>query len=815
MTARGGWPLRLLLAMGAAAALFVLWLAVPFNALDRFGYDLGMRLSGRDPAAEVVVVGIDTQSVAELGPAGWSRSIDAQVIDTLAAAGARVIGYATYFPQPSNDASVEQFSRLDAMVQGLDARTLEQMPQLGHALDEARRAADADGRLVQSVRRAGNVVLPVRARLDPVLRQADAPPAARDLEVPVLPRLAEVSAGVGFLNLLPDQDAVLRRGPLVIIHDGEPMPAFALQVASRALGFEDGDLVLKLGQGVALGQRSWATDPHLRLATYFYPAGAFETHSFVDVYRGRVSDDAFRGRVVLVGPVSGPAASAADTPRAHAVPETLAVANAVSTLLRGDAPHTPHWANLALAAALGTSALLLALVLPRVPAWAALLVTALAATGLGATQLLLMSAALLWVPLAPAACLLLAGYPLARLGRAGVVRDAAAPAAQAAPAGNRILALAYQGQGQLDLAFEQFRKCPMDAQLMDNLYNLALDHERRRQYNKAQAVFEFMAQHDPKYRDLEQRASRHRRMLDTSPSVDGLARADAVPARMPQSGHLGRYEIERELGKGAMGVVYLGRDPKIGRTVAIKTLALSSEFEAEELEKVRERFFREAETAGRLIHPNIVTIFDAGEEQDLAYFAMEYLSGHDLSAHVRPETLLPLSTVISIVARVADALDYAHGRHVVHRDVKPGNIMYDAATDTVKVTDFGVARITDSSRTKTGIVLGTPSFMSPEQLAGHKIDGLSDLFSLGVTLYQLCCGALPFKGDTMAQLMYRIANDPPVDPLSLNRDLPEGLVAVIHRAMAKRKQDRFQSGAEMAQALRMSQTMFTSVDLAL
>ena len=231
--------------------------------------------------------------------------------------------------------------------------------------------------------------------------------------------------------------------------------------------------------------------------------------------------------------------------------------------------------------------------------------------------------------------------------------------------------------------------------------------------------------------------------------------------------------------------------------------------------KWRERFFPDAETAGRLVHPNIVTIFDAGEDQDLAYFAMEYLPGRDLSAHAKPETLLPLSTVISIVARVADALDYAHGKHVVHRDVKPGNIMYDAATDSVKVTDFGVARITDSSKTKTGIVLGTPSFMSPEQLAGQKIDGLSDLFSLGVTLYQLCCGALPFKGDTMAQLMYRIANELPVDPLSLNRDLPEGLVAVIHRALAKKKQDRFQSGAEMAEALRNSQTMFTSVDLAL
>jgi serine/threonine protein kinase len=183
---------------------------------------------------------------------------------------------------------------------------------------------------------------------------------------------------------------------------------------------------------------------------------------------------------------------------------------------------------------------------------------------------------------------------------------------------------------------------------------------------------------------------------------------------------LGRYEIEKELGKGAMGVVYLGRDPKINRVVAIKTMALSQEFEADELVEVKERFFREAETAGRLNHANIVTMFDAGEEHDLAYIAMEFLKGKDLVPYAKPGNLLPLPRVMSIVARVADALSYAHENNVVHRDIKPANIMYEPESDQVKVTDFGIARITDSSKTKTGMVLGTPSFMSPEQLAGKE-----------------------------------------------------------------------------------------------
>jgi serine/threonine-protein kinase len=265
---------------------------------------------------------------------------------------------------------------------------------------------------------------------------------------------------------------------------------------------------------------------------------------------------------------------------------------------------------------------------------------------------------------------------------------------------------------------------------------------------------------------------------------------------------LGRYEIEKELGKGAMGVVYLGKDPKISRVVAIKTMNLSQEFDADELEDVKARFFREAETAGRLNHPNIVTMYDAGEEHDLAFIAMEFLKGKDLVPYTKRDNLLPLPKVLSIIARVADALGYAHSLHVVHRDIKPANIMYDIESDTVKVTDFGIARITDSSKTKTGMVLGTPSYMSPEQLAGTKIEGQSDLFSLGASLYQMVCGKLPFEGDSMAQLMYRIATEPPADILSISPDVPPCVVAIINKALAKKIVDRYQTGQEMAEAIR-------------
>jgi serine/threonine-protein kinase len=281
------------------------------------------------------------------------------------------------------------------------------------------------------------------------------------------------------------------------------------------------------------------------------------------------------------------------------------------------------------------------------------------------------------------------------------------------------------------------------------------------------------------------------RNLSTVPS-----RSAAAPSA------LGRYQIEREVGRGAMAVVYQGRDPKINRVVAIKAIALAREFSDDELEEARRRFFREAESAGRLNHPNIVTVFDAGEDQGLAYIAMEFLSGQPLSDFTSSSGLLPASTVVDLLARAADALGQAHRLNVVHRDIKPANILYDQASDGLKITDFGIARLTDSGTTKTGIVLGTPSFMSPEQLEGRTVQGPSDLFSLGVTLYQLLTGQLPFRADSMTGLMFKIANDAHPPLRTIRPDLPGMLEAILARALQKHPDHRFQTGGEMAAALR-------------
>lgn len=265
--------------------------------------------------------------------------------------------------------------------------------------------------------------------------------------------------------------------------------------------------------------------------------------------------------------------------------------------------------------------------------------------------------------------------------------------------------------------------------------------------------------------------------------------------------HIGRYVVERVLGRGAMGVVYLGLDPHINRKVAIKTVPMPSEDVKGENQQLAAKFFREAQAAGKLTHPGIVTVFDAGLYRQNVYIAMEYLEGRDLSAYTDSRKLLPLATTLNVVARVAEALHFAHERGVVHRDIKPANIIFDSINNIVKVTDFGIAYIHDSKRAMTQVLVGSPNYMSPEHLTGETLDGRTDLFSLGVTLYVLACGTTPFSGDNVNRLMYSILNEPPRDIRSFNPLIPDALIAILHRALQKDRQYRYSSGASMAQDL--------------
>ncbi len=264
---------------------------------------------------------------------------------------------------------------------------------------------------------------------------------------------------------------------------------------------------------------------------------------------------------------------------------------------------------------------------------------------------------------------------------------------------------------------------------------------------------------------------------------------------------IGRYQITRELGRGAMGVVYHAIDPTIGRPLAIKTLRLRELDDGDQRLRLRERLFREARSAGALSHPGIVTIYDMDEVDGLAYIAMEFVDGDTLDQLLAQPRGLGRERVAQVLLQTAAALDYAHRKGIVHRDIKPANIMIDTA-GTVKITDFGIAKIAQWERqTLTGVLIGTPNYMSPEQVQGQEADGRSDQFSLGVIAYEMLTGARPFHGEQISTVVFKIVNSQPVPANRVNGSLDDGVDKILRRALAKKPERRFASCTAFATAL--------------
>ncbi len=825
--------------LGLVIALAFFIAAYPYGSellrsIERKAYDWGVAASSKSPNDKIAVIAIDNESIKNIGRWPWSREVHAKMTDILAGAKAKVIGNSVQFFEPQQDPGLLYINKLLAAYNkvvpaaGSDttAAGLE-FAQFGGLLKEADAALNTDRKLAASIANAKNVMLSTdltvgepRGKPDkdlpPYVAQftltdkkgADIIPTSQ-IQFPI-ESLGSMAAGLGHLTQTQDPDGAIRTEPLLLQYYDRYIPSFALMVAAKSLNLGVDDIKVTWGEQLRLGKLAITTDTNSRMYTYFYKdrgdKRAFQIDSFYDVISGKINAaERYAGKIVLIGATAAGVGTSFITPVSSALTPVEISAHTVSSILSEHFFVTPAWAIwLELLVFVLVAAYLVAL-LPRLKARPGAMVTLGILVALLAVHFALMMSAGMWIQLMVPATLLLVGHLLLTTKRYIVTESGKQKSDVEGAESNRMLGLAFQGQGQLDMAFDKFRKVPFDAGLMDNLYNLALDFERKRQFNKAQAVYEHMHGYDPKYKDLEQKIARAKNLSETVILGGASGRTNTSILDGAGAGEkpmLGRYQIDKELGKGAMGVVYLGRDPKISRVVAIKTMALSQEFEAEELEEAKARFFREAETAGRLNHPHIVTIYDAGEEHDLCFIAMELLKGQDLVPYTKLEALLPLARVVSIMIRVADALGYAHRQNVVHRDIKPANIMYDLESDNPKVTDFGIARVTDSSKTKTGMVLGTPSYMSPEQLSGKKVDGRSDLFSLAVSLYQMISGHLPFVGDSMAQLMFKIANEEAADVRTLNPDVPEGLAEVIRRAMAKDADQRFQSGEELASALR-------------
>ncbi len=809
---------------------------------DNAAYDLGVKFSSpRLASPKVVVVAIDDTSLDELGAWPWPRDILADIVRRISKAHPAVIGLALPFDKKQSSPGLEYIQQLKMLFEG-DRQSYSRSAR--RLLKRAENNLDTDNLLAMAFRNAGRVVLalPYQSSTDKnIARSAvlskylkryelkkvtgipkpaswwnalwvDNPVPLADVIYPPIKELTRFVGAIGHLELGVGDISTFRSEPLVLQYGKHYLPSFSLMLAIRNNNKSTRDIRVDLKKGVVMGGERVATDEQLRVYPRFYQGkdgnSAFNIISASEVYNNRVMSKTLRNKIVIVGITTRQNTKIIPTALGMPMAPALVSAHTVSSLINGEQYQFLENTKLIQLASYILVALYLIFLLPRLRITTGLVVSILLLIGFINAHFITMIASATWLPLMIPAFALVVGHFV--IGFKHLFEQSFSGVKQELSEAHLLLGKSFHEQGQLDQAYEKYRKCVMTPDVLHSLYNLGLDYERKRQLNKAASVFKFIESHDENYSDIQERIGRNKEASDALAFGGSAKKANMngtliLSSPGIQKPTIGRYSVDEELGRGAMGMVYLGHDPKIGRTVAIKTMMLSQEFEGDKLEDVKKRFFREAETAGRLDHPNIVTIYDVGEDQDLSYIAMDYIKGRPLNEYCQPDNLLPAIEVFDIVIKVTEGLDYAMGKNVVHRDIKPANIIYDRDTGTVKITDFGVACLTDASKTKTGTILGSPSYMSPEQLAGKKVDGRSDLFSLGITFYQLLTGELPFIGESMASLMYKIANEKHPDIRMFRPDLPACTSTIMNKALHKDLEKRFQSGERMASALQRCQ----------
>jgi tRNA A-37 threonylcarbamoyl transferase component Bud32 len=632
------------------------------------------------------------------------------------------------------------------------------------SINPARKSSDEIlaeyGRIIESVQNQSveRIIIPE----PPVIDGADQLPGWAALLsgdtpvfVPAGHRFADIANGNGILSLQPDADGILRQSRLWHLQGGIMSPSLPL--------------------AIALDSKDFVADPrvsHADFAIYLTNYVPIERMEPEAVLNANLPPTELAGKTVFIDAAPTLVSAAGVLPSGQFVTTSEITAQLLAGVEQGQTVITPTWLRAMEWLAPALLAIVAALFLPARNRRDIILLAAITILLVILLEALFLLIGRMRLDLGRAAIIFL-GASILAWWLAGTVKKASLTAYKRG--------IDFLSAGRLEPAFAEFRRCESDEPLASAMYKLSLAFEEQAKPERAEAVIQWM---------------KRTQGATQATNKFSLGGKKGTPQR------LGRYVIERKLGQGAMGAVYLARDPRINRAVALKVIPIEKEFEDEELEEARLRFFREAESAGRLTHPNIITVYDCGEDKHLAYIAMEYLQGTPLTQFTDPKKLLAPNKALELCARVAEALDYAHNQGVIHRDIKPANLLYSMRQDLMKISDFGVARLTDNNRTKTGIVLGTPMYMSPEQLNADTLTGHSDLFSLGVTLYELLVGEPPFKATNIAVLMTKITTEDPAPVSNRRPGVPPSVDAVLFKALAKRPEDRFTNGGEMAIALR-------------
>ncbi len=785
--------------------------------LDLRMQDAMFKLRGSiSPQEDIIIAGIDEKTLDQIGKWPWSRDRLAQLVFAISQASPKVLV-------------------LDIF--------------LGEEIDE-----DTSGRtqlLADEVYYSENVILPIYFNLSEVgMSPTPSPPAVlrsalaqvNDLDPEVSVSAKQVycpdklllgsASDFGHINITYDPDNQIRREPTLIEYDGYLYPSLALQTARRYLGIDRTEVGL-LKEGLNLGGSLIPTDRKKQMMiNYHGPNLTFDRVSALDILNGETASRAFSDKIVLVGLTAVESKTWVKVPSYGALNEVERIANVVENIIRHNSlrPLSAGW-NLLILIMIGVFC---ALVLPKVSlTYRIVILLVFLFVMFNLNYILFSSFGILTKPLYPISELLvfLAVAALIKPKRAQKEEreewpgteeirpedktewDHTIPEKQHKELKEKVQTRAVPGTPNSG------EPPPDSAEPADESASEKIGTEEKTMVMStppgsplAQKGTPPVPERTPeRIPDIQAGEEVSTVSTPATPSPGPQATgspSEETPKDIPKKStdHLsltqfGRYKILELIGKGGMGTVYKGLDPALDRLVALKTIRLDFAVSADEVSELKERLVREAKAAGKLSHPNIVTIYDVGEEEGLQYIAMEYLSGYTLESFIKKKKELNYRIVAKIIMQVCAALNYAHQKGIVHRDIKPANIMLleDFA---VKVMDFGIARLATSSMTKSNVALGTPHYISPEQLEGRPADKRSDIFSLGVVIYEFLTGDKPFKGESISSLMYNILNNTPTSPSALDEKTPVVFDRIISRAMAKNPEERYQDSEEIERTLR-------------
>jgi CHASE2 domain-containing sensor protein/tRNA A-37 threonylcarbamoyl transferase component Bud32 len=796
----------------------------PFERLEKQIYKIEMRLdTPRNPGeSKVAIINIDDKSIKELGQWPWPRHIIAEMIKILKRNGAKFISPDMIFSEKEQNPGIEEVKNLyseilkreNTYASGKkDTWILAELKEIENRLDN-------DKVLSETVKNSGNIILPLVGEYGEYLTESVTLPeslsntrtlkkdkfnikdyiSVKELTTP-FEELSKSGLSLGHINLSPNKIMMGQVHIPFIDYRGHIIPSMPLLLVLDYINKYPDQVIIK-GSGIKIGEEIIPTTNGEIFIKFKGVRQSFPYYSFIDILKVKKVPAVFDNKIVLIG-FTAKGSAAVNTPVDPTMPRVEYMANVIEDLLNGrflKRSNMMLYLEVLILVLLGIASSFFQsrfsyLNRTGITAGLIFLVFVTSATFFIAFDIWFKSIYIILSLVTIYAVIM--GKDFLYIRTTGLSEEAIET--------NRMLGISLQSQGLLDLAFEKFRKCPLEDELRDIIYNLGLDYERKRMINKAISIYEYINKKEKGFKDLNERIPKLKKVLSSLPlgAYQGSKEEKIIVSDdLEIKPTVGRYEILMELGRGAMGTVYKARDPKINRLLAIKTIRFSDEFEEDQLQEIKERFFTEAELAGKLSHPGIVAIHDIGEDYDLTYMAMEFLDGDDLEKYCKKGSLLPMRKILDIIAETADALEYAHNNNVIHRDIKPANIML-LKIDKVKVTDFGIAKSMSASKTRSGIILGTPNYMSPEQIMGRQIDARSDIFSLGVVFFQLLTGELPFTGDNMNSLFYKITQEKHPSPRTLNPKVIKPCEQILDKALAKNPDHRFQKASDFAKYLRI------------